>query len=278
MKPDWLKIKIGSGNNFSKLRSILKNRKLHTICEEANCPNKAECFGNRTATFLILGDICTRKCGYCNVKTGRPKKVDLDEPKRVAEAVKELKLKYVVITSVTRDDLEDGGSGVFADTIKKIKKKCKVEVLIPDFKGNMESIKKIINAKPNVIGHNIEVTKNLFNKVRKQGDYKLSLELLKNIKKIFGITTKSGFMVGLGEDYNEIIETIEDLRDAKVDILTIGQYLQPSKKNLKVEKYYKPKEFENLKKIAESIGFRNVIAGPLVRSSYHAKELFENER
>lgn len=276
MKPDWLKIKIGNGDNFSKVRNILKEKRLHTICEEANCPNKAECFGNRTATFLILGDICTRNCGYCSVKTGKPKKVDLDEPKRIAEAVKELKLRYVVITSVTRDDLEDGGASVFVDTIKQIKN-CKVEVLIPDFKGNINSIKKIINARPDVIGHNIEVTKNLFDKVRKQGDYSLSLELLKNIKKNSDITTKSGFMVGLGENYKEIIETIEDLRNAKVDILTIGQYLQPSKNNLKVEKYYSPAEFENLKKIAESIGFRNVIAGPLVRSSYHAKELFENE-
>jgi lipoic acid synthetase len=277
MKPDWLKIKIGSGANFNKVRSILKNRKLHTICEEANCPNKAECYGKKIATFLILGDICTRKCGYCNVKSGKPRKVDLDEPKRVADAVRELGLKYAVITSVTRDDLEDGGANQFADTIKQIKN-CKVEVLIPDFKGNVKSIKKIINAKPNVIGHNIEVTKNLFNKVRKQGNYNLSLELLKNIKKKSNITTKSGFMVGLGENYNEIIETIEDLRDAKVDILTIGQYLQPSKENLRVEKYYSPAEFENLKKISENIGFRNVIAGPLVRSSYHAKELFENER
>lgn len=274
MKPKWLKVKIGSGANFNKVRNILTKGKLHTICEEANCPNKAECYGNKTATFLILGDICTRKCGYCNVKTGNPNKIDLKEPKRIAKAVKDLKLNYVVVTSVTRDDLDDGGASVFADTVKQIKN-CKVEVLIPDFKGNLNSVKKIINAKPNVIGHNIEITKNLFNKARKQGNYDLSLKLLKNIKKKFNITTKSGFMVGLGENYDDIIETLNDLKNAKVDILTIGQYLQPSKGNLKVEKYYSPAEFENLKKIAEEIGFRAVKSGPLVRSSYHAKEMFE---
>ncbi len=273
MKPDWLKVKIGSGANFNKVRNILKQGKLHTICEEANCPNKAECFGNKTATFLILGDICTRNCGYCNVKTGKPGKIDLEEIKRIAGAVKELKLDYVVITSVTRDDLEDGGASVFADTIKKIKN-CKVEVLIPDFKGNVNSVKKIIKAEPDVIGHNIEVTKSVFKKAR-QGNYNLSLELLKNIKQNSNIKTKSGFMIGLGEDHKEIIETIEDLRNVKVDILTIGQYLQPSKENLKVDKYYTPAEFENLRKIAENIGFRAIASGPFVRSSYHAKELFK---
>ena len=275
MKPDWLKVKIGSGDNFNKVRSILKKQKLNTICEEANCPNKAECFGNRTATFLILGDICTRNCGYCSVKTGKPNKVDLEEPERVANAVKKLGLNYVVITSVTRDDLDDGGASVFADTIKKLKNICKVEVLIPDFKGNIDSLKKIINARPDVIGHNIEITKNLFKKARKQGNYDLSLELLKNIKN--NIKTKSGFMIGLGENYRDVIETMEDLRDAKVDILTIGQYLQPSRQNLKVEKYYTPVEFENLKRIAVHFGFK-VASGPFVRSSYKAKELFESAR
>lgn len=274
MKPDWLKVKIGSGPNFSKVRAILSSNKLHTICEEANCPNKAECYSKKTATFLILGDICTRNCGYCSVKTGRPNKVDLKEPDRIAKAVKDLGLNYVVITSVTRDDLEDGGASIFAKTIKKIKD-CKVEVLIPDFKGDVEALKKIIKAEPDLIGHNIEITKNLFKKARKQGNYDLSLKLLKNIKKIKNITTKSGFMVGLGENYKEIIETMEDLSKAKVDILTIGQYLQPSKQNLKVEKYYSPAEFENLKKIAENFGFK-CIAGPFVRSSYKVKELFEN--
>ena len=275
MKPDWLKVKIGSGDNFNKVRSIFKKQKLNTICEEANCPNKAECFGNRTATFLILGDICTRNCGYCSVKTGKPNKVDLEEPERVANAVKKLGLNYVVITSVTRDDLDDGGASVFADTIKKLKNICKVEVLIPDFKGNIDSLKKIINARPDVIGHNIEITKNLFKKARKQGNYDLSLELLKNIKN--NIKTKSGFMIGLGENYRDVIETMEDLRDAKVDILTIGQYLQPSRQNLKVEKYYTPVEFENLKRIAVHFGFK-VASGPFVRSSYKAKELFESAR
>ncbi len=274
MKPDWLKVRIGSGKSFNKVRSVLKQGKLHTICEEANCPNKAECYGKKTATFLILGDTCTRNCGYCSVKTGKPSKVDLEESDRIAKAVKELKLKYVVITSVTRDDLEDGGASVFADTVKKIKN-CKVEVLIPDFKGNENSIKKIIDSNPDVIGHNIEVTKKIFNKVRKHGDYDLSLKLLKNIK---NIKAKSGFMIGLGESYEEIIETLNDLKKAEVDIVTIGQYLQPSKENLKVEKYYSPAEFENLKKIAEKIGFKAVVAGPFVRSSYHAMELFENAR
>lgn len=274
MKPDWLKVKIGSGANFNKVRNILKQGKLHTICEEANCPNKAECFSNKTATFLILGDTCTRNCGYCNVKNGKPKKMNLEEIKRIAEAVKELKLDYVVITSVTRDDLEDGGASVFVETIEKFKKKCKVEVLIPDFKGDIKALKKVIKAKPDVIGHNIEVTKSVFKKAR-QGNYNLSLELLKNIKQNSNIKTKSGFMIGLGENYKDIIETIEDLRNAEVDILTIGQYLQPSKENLKVERYYSPAEFENLKKIAENIGFRAIASGPFVRSSYHAKELFK---
>jgi len=270
-KPDWLKVAIPSGESYTKLKSLLEGS-THTICEEANCPNKAECFGQKSATFLILGNICTRKCGYCNVKTGKPTEVDLEEPKKIAEAVKELGIEYAVITSVTRDDLEDGGASVFADTVKELKNICKVEVLIPDFKGNVDSIKKIINAKPDVIGHNIEVTKNLFKKARKQGNYDLSLEILKKIKKNSNIKTKSGFMIGLGEGYKEIIETMEDLRNAKVDILTIGQYLQPSKENLKVEKYYRPVEFENLKKIAENFGFK-CEAGPFVRSSYHAKEL-----
>ena len=277
MKPEWLKVKIGCGANFKQVKDILTNKNIHAICEEARCPNRTECYGDKTATFLILGDICTRDCGYCSVKHGQPDEVDKEEASRIAEAVKELGLKYVVITSVTRDDLDDYGASLFADTIRNIKD-CKVEVLIPDFKGNLESLKKVIEAKPSVIGHNIEITKRLFKKARKQGSYDLSLDVLRSIKKIDSkMKTKSSFMVGLGETSKEIDDTLNDLKKTKVDIITIGQYLKPTKDNLKVERYYKPEEFEGLKKKAEKMGFK-VEAGPFVRSSYKAKGLFESAR
>jgi len=274
--PDWLKVRIGGGENYSKMISLLRNAKLHTICQEAKCPNIAECFGSRTAVFLILGDVCTRNCRYCNVKYGEPSSLNLNEPMDVAESVKELGLKYVVITSVTRDDLEDGGANVFYKTIKEIKKlnkNCKVEVLIPDFKGKIGSLNKIINAKPDVINHNIEVVQELFPEIRPQGNYETSLEILTNIKKIKkGVKTKSGFMVGFGETNEQILKTMSDLRKANVDFLTIGQYLQPSRDHVEIKRYYTPEEFKEFKKLALNMGFKHVESGPLVRSSYHAEK------
>lgn len=274
--PDWLKVKIGGGKNFIKMKSLLRNAKLHTICEEAKCPNIAECFGSGTAVFLILGDICTRNCKYCNVKHGVPNSLNPNEPNDVAESVKKLDLKYVVITSVTRDDLDDGGASVFNKTVKEVKKlnkNCRVEVLIPDFKGKIDSLKKIIDAKPDVINHNIEVVQDLFPKIRPEGNYETSLELLRNIKNIDkNIKTKSGLMIGIGENKEQILKTIKDLKKVGVDFLTIGQYLQPTKNHAEIKNYYTPKEFEELKKIGLDVGFEHIESGPLVRSSYHAEK------
>jgi lipoic acid synthetase len=274
--PDWLKVKIGGGKNFIEMKSLLRNAKLHTICEEAKCPNIAECFGSGTAVFLILGDICTRNCKYCNVKHGVPNSLNPNEPNDVAESVKKLDLKYVVITSVTRDDLDDGGASVFNKTVKEVKKlnkNCRVEVLIPDFKGKIDSLKKIIDAKPNVINHNIEVVQDLFPKIRPEGNYETSLELLRNIKNIDkNIKTKSGLMIGIGENKEQILKTIKDLKKVGVDFLTIGQYLQPTKNHAEIKNYYTPKEFEELKKIGLDVGFEHIESGPLVRSSYHAEK------
>jgi len=274
--PDWLKVKIGGGADFAKIKSMLRDAKLHTICEEARCPNIAECFGRGTAVFLILGNICTRNCKYCNVKHGVPLSLNLNEPKDVAESVKELGLKYAVITSVTRDDLEDGGASVFYDTVKEIKKlnnSCKIEVLIPDFRGSEEALKKVADSKPDVVNHNIEVAEELFPEIRPEGNYTVSLEILKNIKKIDkNVRLKSGFMVGLGENKDQIVKTMQDLRDSDVDFLTIGQYLQPTRNHAEIKKYYTPKEFDEFKKTATDLGFKHVESGPLVRSSYHAEE------
>ena len=273
--PDWLKVKIGGGATYVKMKSLLRNAKLHTICEAAKCPNIAECFGCGTAVFLILGDICTRNCKYCNVQHGEPASLNSNEPKDVAESVKELDLKYVVITSVTRDDLEDGGASVFYNTVNEVKnlnKNCKIEVLIPDFKGKIGSLKKIIDSKPDVINHNIEVVEELFPKIRPEGNYKISLKLLENIKHINkNVKTKSGFMVGIGENKDQILKTMKDLRDANVDFLTIGQYLQPTKGHAEIKKYYTPEEFDEFQKIGLDVGFQHVESGPLVRSSYHAE-------
>jgi lipoic acid synthetase len=274
--PDWLKVKIGGGENFAKIKFMLRSAKLHTICEEAKCPNIAECFGCGTAVFLILGDTCTRNCRYCNVRHGTPLPLNSNEPKDVAESVKKLGLKYAVITSVTRDDLKDGGASFFYEAVKEIKKlsnNCRVEVLIPDFKGNKEALQTVIDAKPDVINHNIEVVEKLFPEIRPQGNYKMSLELLKNIKKINkNMTTKSGFMLGLGESKEQIINTMQDLRKVSVDFLTIGQYLQPTREHFDIKKYYTPEEFNKFKKIAMDLGFAHVESGPLVRSSYHAEK------
>jgi len=285
--PDWLKIKLPSGAEYNKVKNLVKTSRLHTICEEAKCPNLSECWSHGTATFLILGDTCTRYCGYCNVKTGKPYELDLDEPRKVAEAVKKLNLKYVVITSVTRDDLEDGGASIYSDTVKEIKKitDCSVELLIPDFKImsgevlkdgylNVGALKKVVDAKPDVLAHNIEAVRRVFSRVRVGGNYDVSLQLLKTIKEInHKIPTKSSIILGFDETFSEIKETMKDLRDNNVDFLTLGQYLQPTMKHVKIEKYYKPEEFEELKKIGMEMGFKHVEAGPLVRSSYRADKL-----
>jgi len=273
-KPSWLKVKIPSGEDYNKINKIIENNNLHTICREAKCPNVMECFSHGTATFLILGDTCTRNCLYCNVNHGIPKKIDKNEPKKIAETIKKLNLNYVVITSVTRDDLRNEGSDVFLRTIKEIKKlnkKIKIELLIPDLNGN--NLKKIIKTKPDVLSHNIEVAKSLFKRMRPQGDYSFSIGLLKNIKKITkNQKTKSGLMVGLGESKEDIVKTMEDLRKPEVDFLTIGQYLQPRKDLAEVKKFYTPEEFEEFKKIGLKLGFEHVESGPLVRSSYKAEK------
>ena len=273
--PDWLKVRIGGGEKYSQMISLLQTSKLHTICQEAKCPNIAECFGSGTAVFLILGDICTRNCRYCNVNNGIPKPLDPNEPRDIAESVKTLGLKYAVITSVTRDDLHDGGAKVFFDTITSIKDfnpECKVEVLTPDFNGNIESIKTVINAKPDVFNHNIEVVQDLFPEIRPEGNYNMSLRFLKDIKKIHNkMKTKSGFMIGLGEKYEQILATMKDLRKSEVDFLTIGQYLQPTRNHVDIKKYYTPIEFKELREVSLKLGFSHVESGPLVRSSYHAE-------
>ncbi len=277
--PEWLKVSIAGGVEYSRVRKLLREKGLHTICEEAKCPNIAECFNRGTATFLILGDTCTRSCRYCAVKKGTPKPVNPLEPKEVAEAVETLGLRYAVITSVTRDDLVDGGAKQFHDTILEIRRRnpnCLIEVLIPDFKGDIDALKLVVDAKPDVINHNIEVVKSLFLKLRPQGDYNRSLELLKSIKDLDSkIITKSGFMIGLGETKEEIEETMCDLRSRGVDVLTMGQYLQPSLSHAPIHKYYTPMEFQEFKRIAYNMGFLQVESGPLVRSSYHADDLLD---
>ena len=277
--PDWLKVRIGGGENYSKVKTLLRSAKLHTICEEAKCPNIAECFGNGTAVFLILGNICTRDCRYCNVTHGMPNPVNRNEPRDIAESVKTLGLRYVVITSVARDDLKDGGASVFNETVQEIRRvndACKIEVLIPDFRGDETAIQKVVDAAPDVINHNIEVVEDLFPQIRPQGNYQRSLEVLKTIKtKERRIPTKSGFMVGLGEKTEQILTTMHDLRNVDVDFLTIGQYLQPTRNHAEVKKYYPPEEFVQLKNAALQLGFLHVESGPLVRSSYHAQAAFQ---
>jgi lipoic acid synthetase len=276
--PDWLKVKLPSGDCYMALRSMIDEKKLHTVCQSAHCPNIEECFNRGVATFMILGDVCTRNCLFCNISNGKPQSIDPEEPLRVAQAVMQLGLRYVVITSVTRDDLPDGGAHHFAATIEAIKQlnvDCEVEVLIPDFQGCVDSLKKVIQKKPKVLNHNIETVKRLYPIARAQADYHRSLELLENAKSIDPqMLTKSGLIIGLGEEYKEILETLEALRTVQCDIVTIGQYLQPTEKHLPIKKYYHPKEFHELKNYALKAGFRWVESGPLVRSSYHADGLF----
>lgn len=274
--PEFLKRPIIDTDKTRTVRKILKSNCLNTVCEGARCPNKNECYSNHTATFLIMGSVCTRNCRYCNISCQRPEPLDENEPLHVAQAVKDLGLKYAVITSVTRDDLPDGGANHFAKCINEIRKispNTKIEILTPDFKGNEESLNTIIKAHPDVFNHNIETARDIFKTARPQGNYDTSLGVLKYVKENSDIKTKSGFMIGLGEDIEQIKQTITDLYSVKCDILTIGQYIQPSKEHLPVAKYYNPEEYEELKDIAKNIGIKYFQIGPLVRSSYNAAKL-----
>lgn len=276
-KPEWIRSKLPGFGEFKDVKKILKSFSLNTVCESALCPNLGECWAKRSATIMIMGDICTRNCKFCSVKKGKPEPLDNDEPLKVAKAIKELKIEYAVITSVTRDDLEDGGANHFAETIRRIKemdKNIKVEVLIPDFNLNIDSLRKVAQANPDVIAHNVEVVERLTKTVRdKRAGYKKSLEVLRKIKEINDkIITKSGIMIGFGETKEDIIKTMEDIKKAGCEIITIGQYLQPNKNNLPVFKYYTPDEFKEFEKIGYDIGFKFVASGVFVRSSYKAKE------
>jgi lipoic acid synthetase len=274
--PEYLKRPIIDTENTRTVRKILKTNCLNTVCENARCPNKNECYTKHTATFLIMGSVCTRNCRYCNISCNKPEPLDLQEPKHIARAVKDLGLKYAVITSVTRDDLADGGAKHFADCIQQIRKICpqtKIEILTPDFKNNKTSLDIIIDSHPDVFNHNIETVKEVFKTARPQGNYEQSLQVLKYIKDNSDIQTKSGLMIGLGENFEQIKVTLENLKSVGCDILTIGQYIQPSKEHLPVSKYYTPDEYEYLKDIARKIGFTNFQIGPLVRSSYNASQL-----
>lgn len=276
--PDGVKINEFDRRKYLEVLNLIEENGLNTVCMEANCPNRYECFSKGKATFMILGDICTRNCLYCNVKKGKPRPVDEDEPKNVAKAVKKLGLEYVVVTCVTRDDLEDGGASVFVEVVKeirKVNKNCKIELLVSDFGGKNSSLKKVVDCKPEVINHNIEVVRDFFPKIRPKGDYNRSLRLLKKIKeKNPKIITKSGFMLGFGESKGQIVGTMEDLKEVGCDILIVSQYLQPSEKHFKVRKYYSAREFEELRKVGEGMGFKFVHAHPLARSSYMAEEYY----
>ncbi len=273
-KPDWLRVKLPIGEEYRHVRKLVDSHKLHTICESGNCPNMGECWGEGTATFMILGNICTRSCGFCNVATGRPLEVDWDEPQRVAEAINLMKVKHAVITSVDRDELKDGGSIIWYNTIKAIKTlnpTTTLETLIPDFKGNRENLQRIVDAAPEVVSHNIETTERLTRQVRIQAKYRQSLETLRILKE-GGMRTKSGIMLGLGEKRNDVIQTLQDLKANAVDVVTIGQYLQPTKKHLAVARFVHPDEFAEYRDIGYNLGLDYVESGPLVRSSYHSEK------
>jgi lipoic acid synthetase len=275
-KPAWLKVRAPGSPNYLRLKSLMKESRLNTVCEEARCPNIGECWHHGTATFMILGDVCTRACGYCAVPHGMPSDVDAAEPERLADAVRTLGLRYVVITSVDRDDLADGGAWIFAETIRRVRvaaPDCRVEVLIPDFQGIESSLRSVLDAGPDVLNHNTETVPRLYRLARPGGRYPRTLELLDRARTIApGIPTKTGLILGLGEEWDEIVETLGDLRKVGVEILTIGQYLRPTESHLKMVRYYHPDEFAELKRIALDLGFGHVESGPLVRSSYHAHE------
>lgn len=272
-RPPWLKAKIPGGENYARLKNLIDTQRLHTVCEEARCPNMGECWNSGTATFMILGDICTRSCGFCAVKTGRPDYgLDWDEPRRVAEAVQRMRLRHAVITSVNRDERSDGGAPIFAETIRLIRELmpgCSVEVLIPDFKGSEEALGIVLEARPDILNHNLETVPRLYKTVRPQADYTQSLEVLARSKER-GMKTKTGLMLGIGEKTDEVLEVMKDAIKSGCDILTLGQYLQPTKEHLPIDRYVHPDEFLMLKEEGISMGFRHVESGPLVRSSYHA--------
>ncbi len=275
-RPEWLKVRLPGNESYFRLKSLVQKQKLNTVCEDARCPNIAECWGAGTATFMILGEVCTRACKFCAVKTGLPPQYDLDEPRRVAEAIRSLNLRYAVITSVDRDDLEDGGAFIFAETIRLTREAVpgiRLEVLIPDFRGSLPALRTVAEARPDVLAHNVETVPRLYGTARAGSRYQRSIDHLRNAKTFgFPITTKSSLMLGLGEDRDEILEVLNDLREADVDILTLGQYLQPTREHLPVERFYTPQEFVEYRDYAYSLGFRYVSSGPLVRSSYHAEQ------
>lgn len=275
-RPSWIKVRAPSGETYEMVRGLMRSKSLNTVCEEAMCPNIGECWGAGTSTFLMLGDTCTRSCGFCDIKTGRPNIMDWQEPNRIADAVRRMNLRHVVITSVNRDERKDGGAPIFAMVIRRIRQLqpgCSIEVLIPDFKGNEENLKIVMDAQPEILNHNVETVPRLFRKVQPQDHYEWAEATLTNAKRMDPLVlTKSGIMVGLGETFDEVVEVMRDLASWKVDILTIGQYLQPSREHLPIERYYEPEEFEELKRIGLELGFKWVESGPLVRSSYHAAD------
>jgi lipoic acid synthetase len=273
-RPEWLRVRVPTGENYEELKQLMRSKALHTVCEEARCPNMGECWGHRTATFMILGSICTRSCRFCAVATGRPMALDWEEPRRVAEATAQMGLRHVVVTSVNRDELQDGGATLFAATIRWIRRLvpgCTIEVLTPDFKGSLEALKIVMDAKPDVFNHNVETVPRLYKRVRPQAIYQRSLEVLAQAKAMRPeAPVKTGFMLGLGETHEELVELLRDLHAHAVDIVTIGQYLRPTSEHLPIERYYTPAEFREYARIGKEMGLRHVESGPLVRSSYHA--------
>lgn len=272
-RPEWLKVRAPGGEDYARIKNMMRAKALHTVCEEARCPNISECWNAGTATFMIHGDTCTRSCGFCAVKTGRPLPVDLDEPRRVAEAVGKMDLKHCVITSVNRDELKDGGSIIWAETIREVRAAAPnttIEVLIPDFKGNKENLQRVIDARPDILNHNTETVPRLYKRVRPQGRYQWTLDVLAESKRQ-GMRTKTGIMLGLGETPDEVLSVMKDLRSVNVDVLTLGQYLQPTKNHLPVDRFVHPDEFKHYEVVGKEMGFDVVESGPLVRSSYHAE-------
>jgi lipoyl synthase len=272
-RPEWLKVRAPGGEDFARLKGMMRSKALHTVCEEARCPNISECWNAGTATFMIHGDVCTRSCGFCAVKTGRPLPVDYDEPRRVAEAVAAMDLKHCVITSVNRDELKDGGSEIWAETIRVVRETAPsttIEVLVPDFKGNLANLQRVIDARPDILNHNTETVPRLYKRVRPQGRYQWSLDVLKESKRQ-GMRTKTGIMLGLGETPDDVVAVMRDLVELRVDILTLGQYLQPTKNHLPVDRFVHPDEFKQYEVLGKDMGFDIVESGPLVRSSYHAE-------
>jgi lipoic acid synthetase len=274
VRPEWLKVRAPGGESFTNIKSMMRSKSLHTVCEEAHCPNMGECWNSGTATFMILGDTCTRSCSFCAIKTGKPTHMDYGEPLRVAESIQQMKIKHAVITSVNRDELPDGGAEIWAKTIeesRRLNPKTTIEVLIPDFKGDKKSLELVFGARPDILNHNMETVPRLYRSVRPQANYQQSLDVLE-YSKSYGLKTKTGFMVGLGEEKDEIIRVMKDIRNINVDILTIGQYLQPTANHHPVIRYVHPDEFAEFKKIGLEMGFKFVESGPLVRSSYHAEK------